>query len=205
MRLWTFEEDAAGALPKDWISAETNSDGAPASWSVAQGQDALQGERYLRVVTANTGSTYNLLLTADSYPADLELAVWVRADSGKGDRGGGLVWRAQDTENYWITRWNPLEKNLRLYLVEGGARRQLASAELEVDPAAWHELRVIARGASATILFDGAQAIAYEDAALPGGGKIGFWTKADACASFDALTLAIAPTEGGSVPGPQPR
>jgi hypothetical protein len=194
MRLWSFEETAAGALPAGWAPAETNGDENPAAWSVVQAADAAQGERHLRVLTANTGSTYNLLLSSDSYPADLELAVWVRADAGAEDRGGGLLWRA-----------NPLEKNLRLYVVEQGARRTLASAEFEADPAAWHELRVVAQGARATVLFDGVERLSHEDPALPGGGRIGFWTKADAATSFDALTLALPAPAEGPIPGPQPR
>lgn len=205
MRLWSFEENSVGKLPSGWSPVETNSDGTPATWSVAGGEDSAQGERYLRVATPNTGSTYNLLLSIDPQPADLELAVWVRADSGKEDRGGGLLWRAQDENHYWITRWNPLEKNLRLYVVEKGARRTLASAEIDADPAAWHELRVVARGARATVFFNGAEVLSHEDAALPKGGRIGFWTKADAATSFDALTLAITAPDSGSVPGPQPR
>jgi len=205
MRLWSFEETSDGKLPSGWAPSETNADGTPAQWSVVRGEDAAQGERYLRVITENTGSTYNMLLSLDSYPADLELAVWVRADSGAEDRGGGLAWRALDADHYWIARWNPKEKNLRLYVVENGARRTLASADIEADPAQWHELRVLARGARATVLFDGTEVLSHEDPALPDGGRIGFWTKADAATSFDALTLAIAAPESGSVPGPSPR
>lgn len=205
MRLWSFEEGSAGKLPSGWVPTETNSDGTPAAWSVVSGADAAEGERYVRVTTANTGSTYNLLLSTDAYPADLELAVRLRADSGQEDRGGGLLWRARDAEHYWITRWNPLEKNLRLYVVEQGARRTLASAELDADPKGWHELRVVAQGARATVLFDGVELLAHEDPALPEGGRIGFWTKADAGVSFDTLTLALPAPEGGPVPGPQPR
>lgn len=205
MRLWSFEEGSAGRLPAGWVPSETNTDGTPATWSVAQGTDAAEGARYLRVVTENTGSTYNLLLSTDPYPADLELAVRLRADSGQEDRGGGLVWRARDADHYWITRWNPLEKNLRLYVVEKGARRTLASAELDADPAAWHELRVVAQGARATVLFDGAELLTHEDPALADGGRIGFWTKADAGVSFDALTLTLPAPPGGPIPGPQPR
>lgn len=205
MRLWSFEESRDGALPAGWAPAETNSDGKPAAWRVVRGEDAQQGEAFLQVTTANAGSTYNLLLSLDEYPADLELATWLRADAGAEDRGGGLLWRARDASNYWIARWNPLEKNLRLYVVEAGARRQVSSVELDADPAAWHELRIVVRSEAATILFDGAELLEASDPALPGGGRIGFWTKADAATSFDALTLALAAPESGPIPGPQPR
>lgn len=204
MRLWSFEESAPGKLPSGWAPMETNPDRTPAAWIVAGGADAQQGERYLRVKSSNSGSTFNLLASLDGYPADLELATWLRADSGEEDRGGGLIWRARDAANYWIARWNPMERNLRLYLVEDSKRRQIASADLEADEEAWHELRVVMRGDTATVLFDGRQLLQASDPSLPGGGRIGFWTKADASTSFDALTLAVA-TEGGPVPGPQPR
>lgn len=206
MRLWTFEDDASGTIPSGWSVAETNGDGTPARWAVTEMEDAQQGERFLRLVEShNSGSTFNMLLTDDTFPAYLQLAVWLRADSGKEDRGGGLVWRVQDADNYWVTRWNPSEKNLRLYVVENSVRRQLASVEIEADPAAWHELRVIARGSLVIVHFDGKERLRATDSVLPLGGRIGLWTKADAATSFDSLTFALVAPPQGDIPGPQPR
>ncbi len=45
---------------------------------------------------------------------------WVtslRAHTGKEDQGGGLIWRRRDANNYYIARYNPLERNFRVYYV----------------------------------------------------------------------------------------
>ena len=36
--------------------------------------------------------------------------------------GGGLIWRARDNRNYYLTRANPLEQNIRIYRVVKGVR-----------------------------------------------------------------------------------
>jgi hypothetical protein len=100
------------------------------------------------VTTTNSDEAFNVLLSRASYGPNVDLSVRLRADSGATDQGGGLVWRAKDGDNYYITRWNPLERNFRLYRVVGGVRKQLASAEADLDPLAWHELRVTMIGPS---------------------------------------------------------
>jgi hypothetical protein len=35
----------------------------------------------------------------------------MKAVAGKEDQGGGLVWRAMDSNNYYVARYNPLEDN----------------------------------------------------------------------------------------------
>lgn len=45
---------------------------------------------------------------------DLDLEVSFLAVAGKGDMGGGLIWRAADDRNYYLMRANPLEQNIRL-------------------------------------------------------------------------------------------
>ncbi len=203
MRVWSFEEHT---LPARWVAAETNTEDTPGRWESAPEQDAPDGARVMRLaMTENSGATFNLLMTQDSFPADLDLTVSVRADGGREDQGGGLLWRAQDAQNYWITRWNPLERNLRLYVVRDGKRRTVADATLDARADGWHQLRVVAVGSSTRVFFDGAELLIAEDPELPGGGAIGLWTKADALTSFDQLQLGIPAPPAGPIPGPEPR
>ena len=55
---------------------------------------------------------------------DFDLTVSVLATAGKTDMGGGLIWRARDDQNYYITRANPLEQNIRFYRVVNGVRHE---------------------------------------------------------------------------------
>jgi len=182
-----FEAYAPGKLPADFEPHETNGFGNVARWGVAVGAD---GAHCVRVEAANKGQTFNLLLSERSFPKDLECSVRVRADAGQEDQGGGLVWRARDHKNYYITRWNPLEQNLRVYKIVGEVRTQLQSANVAADPKAWHELSASMVGSRIRVSFDGQPLLEVDDATFPEGGYVGLWTKADASTAFDDLRVA---------------
>ena len=63
------------------------------------------------------GADYNVVLIEDTTATDLDLSVAFLPISGKADMGGGLMWRAKDDRNYYLTRANPLEQNIRVYHV----------------------------------------------------------------------------------------
>ncbi len=74
----------------------------------------------LRVAVDNTGHTYNVDPSLKSYGPDVETTTRQRCD------GGGVLWRAKDASKYYISRWNSLGNNLRVYKVEASKRRQPA-------------------------------------------------------------------------------
>jgi Peptidase propeptide and YPEB domain len=186
-----FEDVAPGSLPAGWSPAETAGAGKLATWRVAEATGAPSGKHVLRLhETRNSGETFNMLMSATAFPADVDVGVKIRAESGEEDRGGGLVWRARDANNYYIARWNPLEDNLRAYKVQGGRRTMFKSVDLKADAAKWHALRIRAQGSKFQVLFDDKLLIEFEDDTFRQGGKVGVWTKADAASSFDDLEVA---------------
>jgi hypothetical protein len=192
-----FEAATVGEAPKGFTVTSTIPDptleATPAKWEVAEDPKAPSGKRVLKLAdSVNSGQVYNLLLRDEAAPADVVLTVKLRADSGGEDRGGGLVWRAKDASNYYVCRWNPLEKNLRCYKVEAGKRVTLQSAEITADADAWHTLTMTMKGRVIEISFDGTKQISCADATFAEAGKIGLWTKADACTSFDDLEVVEA-------------
>lgn len=174
---------ACQSLPEDatasWLPAETNTAGTPAGWTTKL--DAAHG-RIRTVVTDNTGHNYNLLLSEAVFGPDVSIHTRLRADSGVEDQGGGVVWRAQDAANYYVTRWNPLENNLRIYKVENKKRTQLASISGEL-PKGWLDLSVSMRGPRILVTC-GSLSLGVEDTTFAAAGQVGLWTKADANTSF---------------------
>ncbi|MBM3987807.1 MAG: hypothetical protein FJ294_07610 [Planctomycetes bacterium] len=162
-----------------WVPAETNAVGTPAAWTTTL--DAEYG-RIKTVTTDNTGHNYNLLLSEAALGPDVSIRTRLRANSGVEDQGGGVVWRARDAANYYITRWNPLENNLRIYKVENEKRTQLASISGEL-PKGWLDLSVSMRGPRILVAC-GSLSLGVEDTTFAAAGKVGLWTKADACTSF---------------------
>jgi hypothetical protein len=177
-KTWNFESDAPGTIAKGF----SNEVG---QWVVAKDGD----NQVLHQKAKNDDATFNVALVQGASYKDLDLSVRLKAVAGEVDRGGGLVWRARDRNNYYICRYNPLEDNFRLYKVENGKRTQFASAKVPGDEI-WHTLRATMSGARIACYLDGKKLLEAEDSTFPDGGMIGLWSKADARSYFDDLTVS---------------
>jgi Domain of Unknown Function (DUF1080) len=114
-----------------------------------------------------------------------------KALKGKLDQGGGLVWRYQDNNNYYIARMNPLEDNFRVYKVVNGKRIQLATKEdLPVKAGEWHTITIKMAGDQIECSLDGKKYLEAKDDTFAKPGKIGLWSKADAQSYFDNLKIS---------------
>jgi len=176
---WTFDDVAVGSLPVnfinvlgDWKAVAEGS--APSTPNVMRQSGRFGGPDFPRVVIEDL--TFN----------DLTLRVRCRPESGEIDQACGLMFRLKDSDNYYITRANALEGNVRLYRVVNGNRQQFASADTEVTSGQWHTLEVRARGPELSVSWDGRGVISASDSKFERG-KIGLWTKADSVTAFDDL------------------
>lgn len=186
-----FEEDALGTSPAGFTIGSTNAGIARGTWEVLQGPD-VPSQTHVVAIT-NPGHTeqggYNLLWTDQAGFRDGEIQVDVRVRGGSVDQGGGPIWRVQDADNYYICRWNPLERNFRLYVVENGERRMLATAQADLSTDVWRRISVRHAGDEITCTLSGTVTISATDATIPHAGGVGLWTKADAATAFDGLTV----------------
>ena len=186
---WDFDGLADGAAPEGFDLLETASVGRPATWGGAKDPQAPSGGTAFGVLeTTNEGQTYNLALAPGFESTDVELTVAVKARTGKQDQGGGVAFRADGASNYYIARWNPLEKNVRFYVVVNQQRSAFAAADIDLDPSRWHTMRVIAEGNRFELFMDETSVLVTNDDTLGAKGRIGLWTKADAATLFDDLT-----------------
>jgi hypothetical protein len=71
---------------------------------------------------------------------------------GKEDQAGGLVWRARDSNNYYIARANALEGNVTIYRTIRGSRKKRTN--MKVASNQWHALRVDFQGTHFTVTLD---------------------------------------------------
>ena len=122
--------------------------------------------------------------------ADMRLSVKCKQVSGKVDQGCGLIFRVTDPDNYYVTRANALEGNVRVYHVVKGERVQFAGWNGKVKSGVWHDLRVDAKGDHFEVYFDGQKVMDATDQTFKNAGKVGVWTKADSVIYFDDLTVA---------------
>ena len=191
---WTFEDSAAGKLPKGWAAAKTG-EGPGSEWQVIEDKTAPAGAKVLAQVSAEGPKPlFNLCVADEPKLADIDLSVQFKAVRGKIDQGGGPVWRYQDKDNYYVVRMNPLERNFRVYKIVGGKRTQLGTADVDADDPAevvkkWHTIRVVHRGDHIQCYLNGKLQLDVKDDAIKAEGKVGVWTKADAETSFDKLKV----------------
>lgn len=190
-RTWTFDDAPAGELPPGMRTDETGGQGTPATWQVVADPGAPTPPHALGITASrNDKRTYNLALVEGVEQLDVDLTVMVRATGGVLNQGGGPIWRVADARNYYIARWDPVEDNAYLYVMQGGVRTALAKVDLELTKDSWHSLRVVMEGSHMELFIDDEPVLEADDASLPSAGTIGLWTKSDATTLFDDLSLA---------------
>jgi hypothetical protein len=189
---FNFEGYALGKLPEGWSHACT--DGGITNWQVLnhQGNHVLS-----QTYTENKSNHFNIVFNSEIEAKNIELSVKIQAINGKKDRGGGLVFRYQDPQNYYVVRVNSLENNVVLYKVEDGVRTDLPllgkgltyGAIIQAIGNEWCTLKVTAKEDIFTIYLDNKELFIVQDETFKNAGKVGLWTKSDAVSYFDDFKI----------------
>lgn len=192
-KTWTFDSDTPDKSPTGFSFGRTGS-GAAGRWVVRAEKDAPSGGQVLAQVDTDA-TDYRFPVAAADSPSlkDLRLSVKCKPVSGEVDQACGLVFRYKDENNYYLTRANALEGNVRIYYVKDGNRRQFAGWNGKITGMAWHELRVDAKGNHFEVSWDGKKVLDAKDETFSNAGKVGVWTKADSVTYFDDLSAGPLP------------
>ena len=189
-----FSDGTVGQPPKGFEFGHTAKAGAPGKWIV---QTEGDNKCLAQVEADNTRARFPVAVVSDISAADVDLSVRFKPVSGRVDQAGGLVWRFQNEDNYYIVRANALENNVVLYKVEKGTRTDLPlkgegrtyGKKAPVPSGQWSTLRVVAAGARFDVFLNGTRLYEVEDATFAQAGKVGVWTKADSVTQFDDLSV----------------
>ncbi len=139
-------------------------------------------------LTERSADAFNLVYTNKVAFLNGTITLRFRANHGVIDQGGGIAWRVQDADNYYIARFNPLEDNFRFYIVRDGIRTEISSGEIKLEKG-WHTMKITQQGTLFRGFIDGKELLYAKDDRLRKKGGVGIWTKADAMTSFDDLTI----------------
>ena len=191
IRLWNFDGDPPGALPKTFVVG-TLVDGRPAGeWKVLKTDRAKSPPQVLaQLMGKGFEHAYKVVLIKSMTASNLDLQVSFLPIEGNGDMGGGVIWRASGDRDYYLARANPLEQNIRIYRVVKGVRHLLQNFDQIIDVRQWHTLHVITRGCQIQVLYDEKPVFDLCDQTFTTG-SIGLWTKSDAVTYFDDLKLNV--------------
>lgn len=190
-RLLHFSKDDAEKVPAGWKADKTGK-GEGSVWKVVADKTAPSKTGYvLAQVAEGPNALFNLCVAEDTRYRDVEVRVAFKAMRGQKDQGGGIVWRYQDANNYYVARMNPLEDNYRVYKVVAGKRIQLGTQEgLKIPSGEWHTLTIKMMGEQIQCSLDGKKYLEAKDATFKDAGKVGLWTKADAQTHFDEFKVS---------------
>ncbi len=175
-----FDDATPDAPPPGWTATKTGK--GEAKWTIAKDDTAPSKPNVLK---QSGEAAYPVCLKNGASLKDGFVEVKFKPISGKEDQAGGVVWRAKDSDNYYIARANALEDNVTIYHTINGKRTEKKRTEFKVASNQWHTLRVEFIGNRFTVTFDGKKAIEWEDRTFTGPGMVGVWTKADSVTLFD--------------------
>jgi hypothetical protein len=179
-----FDTAKVGAPPPGWTATKTGS--GESKWTVETEATAPSKPNVLK---QGGVATFPVCIKDDTRLKDGFVQVKFKPIGGKEDQAGGVIWRCQDSNNYFIARANALEDNVTIYHTIGGRRVAFKSINTKVTSGVWHTLRVDFKGNQFTVTFDGQKVIEASDASFPNAGKVGVWTKADSVTLFDDFSF----------------
>jgi hypothetical protein len=145
-----FDDAAIGAPPDGWTLTMTGK-GQP-KWTIETEATAPSKPHVLK---QSGQATFPVALRKGTSIRDGFVEVKFKALAGSEDRAAGLIWRAQDADNYYVVRANALEDNVVLYKTIKGVRSALDivgrkggyGVKAPVPANQWHSLRCEFAGA----------------------------------------------------------
>jgi len=179
-----FDDATPGAAPPGWTATKTGK--GEAKWTIEKDDTAPSKPNVLK---QSGEAAYPVCLKNGTSLKDGFVEVKFKPIAGKEDQAGGLVWRARDSDNYYIARANALEDNVTIYHTIKGKRTEKKRTNTKVASNQWHTLRVDFSGDHFTVAFDGKKAIEWDDQTFTEAGMVGVWTKADSVTLFDDFTF----------------
>ncbi len=183
-----FDDCKTGSPPPGWTATKTGK--GDAKWEVVADDSAPSKPHVLK---QSGEATYPICIKDDTSLKDGFVEVKFKPISGKEDQAGGVIWRCQDADNYYVARANAAEDNVVLYKTVKGKRSALDivgrkggyGVKEKVATGQWHSLRVEFAGNKFTLTFDGKKLFDVVDETFTEAGKVGVWTKADSVTIFD--------------------
>jgi hypothetical protein len=192
-----FDSLTAGAPPAGWLATRTGS--GDAKWTIEA--DATAPSRP-NVLKQSGQATFPVCIKNESSLKDGFVEVKFKPVAGKEDQAGGLIWRAKDSNNYYIARANALEDNVTIHRTVGGQRQGNNRKSVKVALNQWHTLRVDFQGTHFSVTLDGKRVIEWDDSSFTEAGNVGVWTKADSLTLFDDFTYGPVNQQGGARENP---
>ncbi len=167
--------------------------GRASAWEAVADAQALGGWALAETAGDATDLRFPLCVSTQTVARDVDATLRFRIVSGAHAQVAGLVLRAQNANDYYVARASATDGTVRLYLMAGGRRAELAARKAPVTSGEQHALRVIAKREQFEVFFDGTSLFSVTDASLMRPGPVGVWSQADSITHFQSLLVANPP------------
>jgi hypothetical protein len=164
--------------------------GRPQNWQAVADPDGPDGWALTETAGDPADLRFPLCLNQQAVTRDFDATLRFKPISGTRAQVGGLLFRAQSASDYYVVRANSLDNSVRLYRMEKGKRRQLASKEAPLAAGQWHSLRVISNNDRFEVSLDGKPLFDVTDRSLPQSGPLGVWSQADSVTHYGSLLIS---------------
>jgi len=200
--LRTFEEDKIGAPPSGFVMA-AGRDAASDGWIVKR-----EGAQRVLVHEGKPSppDSFAVAVFLATQYQDVQLSVRLKASGG--GRVAGLVWKYQDPLNHYSAQLDLLKQELVVYRVVNGNRIRLErDDDLELDPDAWHSLKIFQEHGEIRVYLGGIRVFRERDRLPKVNASVGMWAGGDSTVMFDDFRIEDETedaTKGPSAPTVKP-
>jgi hypothetical protein len=181
------------ARPPAGFSFRVTRDPSPARWLVQR-----DGENGFLAHTGDASSAGGFSLAIlDSRTPDNAISVSARTRLANGRGSSGVLWRVQDRDNYYLAKLDLSRQDIGLYrVVQGNRVRIEGEDDLELDPGAWHTLKIVQEEETIRVYLGGIRVLRVRDRTFRQPGAAGLWCTGDAVAHFDDLRIGTKERRG---------
>lgn len=182
----TFDQDAVGAPPSEFTL------GMARQQTVGQWLVRAEGSNHYLAHLTDSAASGGLSLAILTAPHPVEMRASVRLKLTDGERVGGLVWRYEDAENFYLVALDLRQQEIALYRIVRGNRIRLDDEDdLELDDSAWHTVRVVHDENQIRVSLGGIGVLRTRarDRGFAGPARAGVWSGGASTAWFDDLRV----------------
>jgi 3-keto-disaccharide hydrolase len=191
-----FHSTLAGSgQPGDWkvIMDETPSAFAPLTPEARRMPILTRHAVLAQLSRESNEERFPMLIYDKEAFKDFKLTTRFKIVSGVAEQMAGVVFRYQNSSNFYVIRASALGHNIRFYKVVNDLRGNFFGPDMNISTNVWHTLTVQCQGNQFTFWYDGRLVMPPLNDNSFTEGKIGFWTMSDAVSYFGDATITYTP------------
>jgi hypothetical protein len=180
----TFDDDKVGAPPLGFTFA-AGREAAANRWIVKR-----EGTARVLIHEGVPSPSDSFAVAILSTPQYRDVQVSVRIKTIGGGRVAGMVWKYQDPLNHYSAQLDLVKQELVVYRVVNGNRIRLdRDDDLELDPDAWHSLKIFQEHGEIRVYLGGIRVFRERDRLPNVNASVGMWAGGDSTVMFDDFRI----------------